>query len=38
MNANIELIWRVSRAQSRFTVAVDQRPKTVRLATDDRDH
>src|SRR6266446_10833252 len=38
MNANLELVWRVSRAQSRFAVAVDQRPKTVRLAADDRDH
>src|SRR6266581_668877 len=37
MNANLELIWRVSRAQPGITVAVDQRPKTVRFAADDRD-
>jgi len=33
----LRLIWRVSRAQTRFAVAVDQWPKTVRLAADDRD-
>src|SRR5712664_394641 len=38
MNANLELIWRVSRAQSRFTVAIDQWPKTVRFPADDGDH
>src|SRR5436309_15932995 len=38
MNADLELIWRVSRAQTRFTVAVDQWPKTVRLSADDRNH
>src|SRR5437773_11044466 len=38
MNAQLELVWRVSPAQSRFAVAVDQRPKTVRLAADDGDH
>src|SRR2546430_14767350 len=38
MNANLELIWRVSSAQPRFTVAVDQSPKTVRLPADDGDH
>src|SRR6266568_7239582 len=36
MNADLELIWRVPGAQPRFAVAVDQWPKTVRLATDDR--
>src|SRR5437867_6721235 len=29
INANLELIWRVSRAQPRFTVAVDQWPEAV---------
>src|SRR5947209_9116481 len=38
MNANLELIWKVSRAQSRFTVAIDQWPKTVRFPADDGDH
>src|SRR2546430_5679985 len=38
MNAALELIWRVSRAHPRFTVAVDQRPKRVRSPADDRDH
>src|SRR5882757_6414591 len=38
MNADLELIWRVSGAETRFAVAVDQWPKTVRLAADDRDH
>src|SRR5438874_9213362 len=38
MNANLELIWRVSRAQPRVTVAVDQWPKTVRFPADDGDH
>src|SRR5437773_10239273 len=38
MDANLELIWRVSRAQPRFTVAVDQWPKTVRFPADDGDH
>src|SRR5947207_5597107 len=38
MNADLELIWRVSRAQPRFTVAVDQWPKTVRLPADDGNH
>src|SRR5207248_3648933 len=38
MNADLELIRRVSRAQTGVTVAVDQRPKTVRLPADDRNH
>src|SRR6184192_1979890 len=38
MNADLELTWRVSRAQTCFTVAVDQWPKTVRFPTDDGDH
>src|SRR6266516_3020192 len=38
MNANLELIWRVSRAQPRVTVAVDQWPEIVRFPADDRDH
>src|SRR5947208_3257532 len=38
MNANLELIWRVSCAQTRFMVAVDQWPETVRFAADDRNH
>src|SRR6266567_1314154 len=38
MNANLELIWRMSRAQSRVTVAVDQWPETVRFPADDRNH
>src|SRR5690242_8232803 len=38
MNANLQLIRRVSRAQSRFTVAIDQWPKTVRFPADDGDH
>src|SRR5438552_17339047 len=37
MNANLELIWRVSRAQPRVTVAVDQWPQAARFAADDRD-
>src|SRR5438874_2711820 len=38
MNAHLELIWRVSRAQPRFTVTVDQWPEAVRFPADDRDH
>src|ERR1700736_1877642 len=38
MNANLELIWRVSRAQPSFTVAIDQWPKAVRFSADDRNH
>src|SRR5438552_12309253 len=38
MNANLELIWRASRAQLRVTVAVDQWPETMRLAAADGDH
>src|SRR5205823_2276273 len=38
MNADLELIWRVSRAQTRFAVAIDQWPKTVRFPADDGDH
>src|SRR5436190_4685009 len=38
MDANLELIWRVSRAQPRFTVAVDQWPEAVRFPADDGDH
>src|SRR5207247_8777309 len=38
MNADLELIWRVSRAQPRVTVAVDQRPEAVRFPADDRNH
>src|SRR5437660_9438367 len=35
MNANLELVWRVSRAQPGLAVAVDQWPKTARLPADD---
>src|SRR5437879_13531037 len=35
MNADLELIWRASRAQPRFAVAVDQCPETTPLAPDD---
>src|SRR5260370_8915566 len=38
MNANLELIWRVSSAQSRLAVSVDQWSKAVRFAADDRNH
>src|SRR2546426_7887013 len=38
MNANLELIRRASRAQPRFTVAVDQWPEAVRFSADDRNH
>src|SRR5437763_11293553 len=38
MNADLELIWRVSCAHTRFTVAIDQRPETVRFPADDRNH
>src|SRR5947208_11055894 len=38
MNADLKLIWRVSRAQPRFAVAVDQWTETMRLAADDGDH
>src|SRR6266542_971302 len=38
MNADLELIWRVSRAKPRFTVAVDQCPETVRFPADDGNH
>src|SRR6266705_1038055 len=38
MNANLELIWRVSRAQSCFAVAIDQWPEAVRFPADDRNH
>src|SRR5205809_7739557 len=38
MNADLELIWRVSRAQPRVTVAFDQRPEAVRFPADDRSH
>src|SRR5436190_16598896 len=38
MDANLELIWRVSRTQPRFTVAVDQWPEALRFPADDRDH
>src|SRR5207248_10392373 len=38
MNAHLELVGRMAGAQTGPAVAVDQRPKTVRLAADDRDH
>src|SRR3954447_26515266 len=38
MNADLELIWCVSRAHPRVTVAVDQRSKTVRFPADDGNH
>src|SRR5436190_9689978 len=38
MDAHLELIWRVPCAQPGLAVAVDQWPKTVRLATDNGDH
>src|SRR5438552_11831364 len=38
MNADLEPIWRVSRAQPRVAVAIDQRPKTVRFPADDGNH
>src|SRR3954451_22142394 len=38
MDADLELIWSVSRAQTRVTVAIDQWPETVRSPADDGDH
>src|SRR5213592_1787219 len=38
MDANLELIWRMSRAQTRVTVAVDQWPETVWFPADDGNH
>src|SRR5438270_3879961 len=38
MNANLELIWRVSGAQTGVMVAVDQWPEAVRFSADDRHH
>src|SRR5437764_10858936 len=38
MNTHLELIWRVSRAQTRVTVAVDQWPEAVRFPADDGNH
>src|SRR5438270_2300665 len=38
MNTNLELIWRMSRAQTRVTVAVDQWAEAVRFPADDRNH
>src|SRR6266487_1759442 len=38
MNADLELIWRVSGAQTGVTVAVDQWPEAVRFAADDGNH
>src|SRR5438270_6102408 len=35
MNADLELIWRMSRAQTSVTVAVDQWPERVRFPADD---
>src|SRR6266699_969453 len=38
MNADLELLWRMAGAQTSPVVAIDQRPETVRLAADNRDH
>src|SRR5438105_3432880 len=38
MDAHLELIRRMSSAQTRLAVAVDQWPEPVRLAADDRHH
>src|SRR6202011_529381 len=38
MNANLELLWRMSGAQTSLAVAIDQRPKPERLAANDRNH
>src|SRR5438552_18891828 len=38
MHANLELIRRMSSTQTSLAVAVDQWPKTVRFASDDRNH
>src|SRR4051794_7180120 len=38
MNADLELIWSVSRPQTRFTVTVDQWPEAVRFPADDGNH
>src|ERR1700704_480987 len=37
MNSNL-LLWRMSSAQTRLAVAVDQRPKAMWLAANDSDH
>src|SRR5438132_7676454 len=36
MNADLELIWRMSGAQPRVAIAVDQWPEAVRFPADDR--
>src|SRR6267143_1312424 len=38
MDAHLELIWRMAGVQTSLAVAVDQWPKAVRFAADDRDH
>src|SRR5205823_6642443 len=38
VDTHLELAWRMAGAQTGPAVAVDQRPKTVRLAPNDRDH
>ena len=38
MDAHLELIRRMLSAQTGLAVTIDQRPKPVRLASDDRDH
>src|SRR5437762_3760780 len=38
MNADLELIWSVSGAQTGVTVAIDQWPEAVRFPADDRNH
>src|SRR5436190_6766398 len=38
MDTHLELIRRMAGAQTGLAVTVDQRPKPVRLAADDRDH
>src|SRR3954466_3398067 len=38
MDAYFESIRRVARAQARLAITIDQRPKPVRLTSDDRHH
>src|SRR5438552_18904037 len=35
MNANLELIWRISSAQTGLTILIDQWSKPMRLASED---
>src|SRR5207248_8851847 len=38
VDTHLELVWRMAGTPTGPAVAVDQRPKTVRLAPNDRDH